>query len=816
MSPTSRRIFLYWLLLLVPTLAVGTGAIVLLHREQARLDEQARSANATRIAAIEARARLIAENVELLVGEVESGLMVTLADAPPTAPDAFLDEWERSSPLVRATFWLAESGAVLRSAVGTARPESQAWLRSWLATPLPWRTGPARREAVVVDQTRRREISPLVAQDQSPRKEVQLTADKSRDPAKGDADAKREPAGMSKAATAEPLDATRGPSAPAEERKRGDISWNVAQTQNLRNDFLVMNEVSRNSLESLGNSAQPQAIQGKLTSAGLKDLSRDPQAAADERKPAEVASGSGQNRSLRSELQQMTGNSKIAADNYGSTARSRVASSIGAATSVQSPVRTFLDTSASAPAPGTKPVAAPASALESDAVPAGAPALLSAVTATPLLTPAPTADSKDLNRQISKTLSSEPPPEPAIKAVIAAAPERAPVAAALPDASRPPAPDRTGWTPWRDGGELHLIGWRQVASGAVMGVELNLPTISARLGELLPRDGEFAEAFAVREVGGAALQSKIYSRAVSSFASRGAEPELAAVSVPLAADLLPGWEVVGFARAAEAAGTGGFFLSGLLLVAIFVVAIISGGSLLFRQARRSEEEAVQKTSFVANVSHEFKTPLTTIRLYSELLEQGRVRDAAQGGDYLRTIGRETQRLARLVNNALDFSRLEQGQKKFAAESVDLAAELAALLDTHAPRVAEAGLALKRDLPAGPVPITTDRDALGQIVLNLIDNACKYAAEGGEVLVAVAPKAGGGARVRVADRGPGVPAAHRERIFEKFHRVDDALTAEKTGAGLGLSIARQLARGLGGELRYAPRAGNGAEFILELP
>ena len=101
-------------------------------------------------------------------------------------------------------------------------------------------------------------------------------------------------------------------------------------------------------------------------------------------------------------------------------------------------------------------------------------------------------------------------------------------------------------------------------------------------------------------------------------------------------------------------------------------------------------------------------------------------------------------------------------------------------------------------------------------MNLLDNACKYAGAGGEVTVQLMPRAGGGVELRVLDRGPGVPAEHRERIFEKFHRVDDTLTAEKRGAGLGLSIARQLARGLGGELRYEPRAGGGAIFILELP
>jgi signal transduction histidine kinase len=307
-------------------------------------------------------------------------------------------------------------------------------------------------------------------------------------------------------------------------------------------------------------------------------------------------------------------------------------------------------------------------------------------------------------------------------------------------------------------------------------------------------------------------------RAGALFTRSVGEPPAPLLSVPLSAALLPGWQVVAFLSPAYESANGGmgFFWLSALLVTIFVAAILLGGALLLWQARRSEEEAAQKTSFVANVSHEFKTPLTTIRLYSELLEQGRVRDSGQAGEYLRTIGRETQRLARLVNNALDFSRLEQGRKKYAHEEIDLGAELSRLLETHAPRVSEAGLELRRDLPAAPVKVKTDRDALEQIVLNLIDNACKYAGEGGEVSIAVIARGDHGAEVRVRDRGPGVPEEHRERIFEKFHRVDDKLTAEKTGAGLGLSIARQLARGMGGELRYAPRDGGGAEFILELP
>ena len=286
--------------------------------------------------------------------------------------------------------------------------------------------------------------------------------------------------------------------------------------------------------------------------------------------------------------------------------------------------------------------------------------------------------------------------------------------------------------------------------------------------------------------------------------------------IPLASALLPGWEVLAYLAYVPVESGGGFVFIGLMLAAILVVAIVAAGSLLLWQARSSAADAAQKTSFVANVSHEFKTPLTTIRLYSELLEQGRVAEGEKRGEYLRTIGRETQRLARLVNNVLDFSRLEQGRKKYQCEALDLTAVLAQLLDVHAPRIAESGLVLKRELPVGAVSVTTDRDAVEQIVLNLLDNACKYAATGGEVVVALRLPNGGGTEMCVSDRGPGVPSAHRERIFEKFHRVDETLTAEKGGAGLGLSIARQLARGVGGELRYEPRVGGGAMFVLTLP
>jgi signal transduction histidine kinase len=547
MTSGSRRVLLYWVLLLLPTLAVGGGVLWLLSREQARLDEQTRKAVETRQAAVGARARLIAENVALLVGDVQGGLMTTLLEAPEDESKlaGYLAEWKRTNPLVKATIDHTSAGAEKERMARLIELES------------------------AKNQSQSPTVAPVAQQDWA--------------------------------------------------------GSNAIQVNSLRNEFNVTAKLKGGAVGS---------------------------------------------------------------------------------------------------------------------------------------------------------------------------------------------PQRTGWVPSREpGGNLHLIGWRRLTFGRVIGVEVELSQIAARLGDVLPADREPGESYALRDVGGAVATRKMLSSTERSVSSRRSF-----ITVPVSEAVLPGWEVVGFLDEGGSARMSNGVLMTLsgILAGTLVAAILVSGTLLLRQARRSEEEAIQKISFVANVSHEFKTPLTTIRLYSELLEQGRVPDEGKRMDYLRTIGRETQRLARLVNNVLDFSRLEQGQKRFELAEIDLVAELTALCNTHAPRVAELGLTLLRDFPEAGGVVKTDRDAVGQIVINLLDNACKYAADGGEVTVALVMRAGGGAEVRVGDRGPGVPVVHRSRIFHKFHRVDETLTREKDGAGLGLSIARQLARGMGGELSYSPRTGGGAEFILELP
>ncbi|MDA1044640.1 MAG: HAMP domain-containing sensor histidine kinase [Verrucomicrobia bacterium] len=365
-----------------------------------------------------------------------------------------------------------------------------------------------------------------------------------------------------------------------------------------------------------------------------------------------------------------------------------------------------------------------------------------------------------------------------------------------------------GWVPWFTENQLDLLGWiRYRPDGKVYGVELEMMAVLSRLVELL--QGRVPDSWVVvlrngmgspiYQAGGSALQS-----ASSPSASLALEPAL------------PHWRLEVFAPPGSGvfAGQAFMLLSGLVL-AIFVIAIVSGGGMLTWQAVRTSRDARRKTSFVSNVSHELKTPLTSIRMYAELMREGRVADPDKQQHYLSVIADESQRLTRLVNNVLDFGRLEQGHKKYTLLDVELGAFLKTFVDMNQLRFRNAGMTLDVANPADPVHVRTDLDALEQSLLNLVDNAIKYAHAGKAVTLQLV-EARDVCRIHVLDRGPGIPRAQRKRIFEKFHRIDGSLTASQPGSGLGLSIARGLLRDLGGDLLYRPRDGGGSCFSIVLP
>ncbi len=369
----------------------------------------------------------------------------------------------------------------------------------------------------------------------------------------------------------------------------------------------------------------------------------------------------------------------------------------------------------------------------------------------------------------------------------------------------------SGWIPWFADNSLYLLGWVQHRpDGLIYGVELEVMTLLSRLILDFPRQETLPSGMVFGLIDGS---GKILHQAGSAPINNSDRPEIA---VPLSPQL-PHWQIaVYFAEKGTAVKPArGFFLLSLLLLAVFITAILLGGALLTWQALRNLKDAHRKTSFVSNVSHELKTPLTSIRMYAELLNEDRIQSPEKKKDYLNVIVDESQRLTRLVNNVLDFSRLEQGRKQYRIKELDIPLFLHEIIDAHRMRLEQAGLVLIKQIPDSTNKVQTDRDTLEQVLLNLIDNAIKYAAEGKELTVSLESSAEA-CCIKVQDRGPGVPNPHRRKIFNKFHRVDDSLTARQPGSGLGLSIARRLLRDIGGDLLFEPRSGGGSCFVVLIP
>ncbi len=250
-----------------------------------------------------------------------------------------------------------------------------------------------------------------------------------------------------------------------------------------------------------------------------------------------------------------------------------------------------------------------------------------------------------------------------------------------------------------------------------------------------------------------------------------------------------------------------------------LLALAAGAGLfaLYRMVAVALRYAEQRSNFVAAVSHELKTPLTAIRMYGEMLRDGLVPTEDKRAEYYRTITAESERLSRLIDNVLEFARGERGERPLALRAGPLGAEVASLCEALRPHATEAGfelaLALPRDLPA----VRFDRDAVAQILVNLVDNALKYARNARQRIVEVScARAGESVALRVRDHGPGVPSAELGRIFELFRRGEGELTRATRGTGLGLALVRSLAGRMGARVSARNAEGGGLEVELLLP
>ncbi len=366
---------------------------------------------------------------------------------------------------------------------------------------------------------------------------------------------------------------------------------------------------------------------------------------------------------------------------------------------------------------------------------------------------------------------------------------------------------RGGWIPWFSNNRLYVLGWVQKhPNEPVYGVELELMAVLSRL---LPQFPPYEEQGAIVALLDGSGNYLIGSGPLPTDDSRRAD-----VEVSLSTHL-PHWTLVGYRGTNTFGGQNSFMPFALVLLGLLVATIVLGGAIITRFSVNRMKDARQKTSFVASVSHELKTPLTSIRMYAELLHSKRVKDPEKQQRYLDIIVSESGRLTRLINNILDFSRIEQGKKSYSITTFTLDDLLAGVLQTHAIRIRTAGFSVNTEGLPGDYQVNSDREALEQVLLNLIDNALKYAT-GGSLLKFIFKQNGSTCLLTVEDDGPGIPGAEQQRIFDRFYRIDTSLTAPQPGSGLGLSIARKMLRDLNGELSLEEKATSGAAFTMRIP
>lgn len=353
-------------------------------------------------------------------------------------------------------------------------------------------------------------------------------------------------------------------------------------------------------------------------------------------------------------------------------------------------------------------------------------------------------------------------------------------------AQAPPDEDAYGWHIWYWGGGLNLMFWRRRPDGRIYAVEVDRVQLLSDVVGRLP---------STRESGGderiALLDSS--GRVAYVWGSwtppAGQQPHL---TQPLDAPL-SAWQLAWTGAMPEAGGVGGGVLAGLVAMGLSLLGL---AVYFYRESTRDLRRAARRVTFVNQVSHELKTPLTNIRMYAELLEEELFDANDRTERYLGVITRESQRLSRLIGNILTFAKGQRKSLSLRRAPISLDGIVADVVEQFRPALARCEVPLTLDLKAA-APVSIDADAVGQVLYNLLSNVEKYA-KGGPLRIQTRQTADRSI-LTLQDGGPGVPRGARDRVFVPFERLDDSLSEGAAGTGIGLGIARDLARLHGGDL-----------------
>lgn len=257
----------------------------------------------------------------------------------------------------------------------------------------------------------------------------------------------------------------------------------------------------------------------------------------------------------------------------------------------------------------------------------------------------------------------------------------------------------------------------------------------------------------------------------------------------------------------------------LVMVVLSCLVVVLGLATILLVAERQRRVSALKSELVANVSHELKTPLALIRMFGEMLQSGRVANDEKRQQYLDIIVSESERLSALIENVLDFAKVERGREPYELVDGDVGDAVTRAANVYRYRAEREGVALTVDVEAALPTVKLDERAIQLAVINLVDNALKYA-PGGDVIALRAAREGGDVVVRVTDQGPGVPDDERERIFERFVRGASAKNNGEVkpvrGSGIGLALVKHIAEGHGGRAWVEAPPDRGSTFAIAIP
>ncbi len=250
------------------------------------------------------------------------------------------------------------------------------------------------------------------------------------------------------------------------------------------------------------------------------------------------------------------------------------------------------------------------------------------------------------------------------------------------------------------------------------------------------------------------------------------------------------------------------------LAAAIGLALVAGYAIV-RSVARELDVARLQTDFVSAVSHEFRTPLASLRQLSELLVEGRVPSDQRRQEYYQSLRRESERLHRLVESILDFGRMEVGAREYQLESLDTESFIQGVAEEFAQEVRDHDYTVEIQVEKSLPRLAADREALGRAIWNLLDNAVKYSPNCRTIWFQ-ASRAGDRVAIRVRDRGLGIAPAEQPHIFDKFFRASMAKAAGVRGTGLGLAMVRHIVAAHGGQLHVESQPGAGSTFTILLP